>query len=278
MEESNNKGMKLDPLSNKVRNLKNPIRAIKMIVRERIMPIVDLNIKFVKKGESSIVRIGFNPTGGAWSLVGTDHLKSNNKTTMNFGWLDVGTIIHEFGHMLGLIHEHQNPKGKSIKWDKDKLYAWAGSTQGWSKEMIDKNIIDKYDSDIINGSKYDPDSIMLYFFPAKVTTDKKGTQQNVRLSRYDVIYINKMYPDSELTPEEFYLEAYNEDIDKNKKRDVFSSQKIKEIVKSKIFMYTIISVISLIVLIFIIIMVNKSGLFSKSKSKTYARSSGNRYS
>jgi hypothetical protein len=145
--------------------------------------------------------------------------------------------------------------------------------------MINKNIIDKYDSDIINGSEYDPDSIMLYFFPGKVTTDKKGTLQNVRLSRYDVIYINKMYPDSELTPEEFYLEAYNEDIDKNKKKGEgsFPSEKIKEILKSKIFMYTIISLISVIVLIFI---VNKSGILSKSKSKskTYARSSGNRYS
>jgi hypothetical protein len=196
-----NKGMKVDPISKKVRKIKDPIRAIKRIVKERIIPLVNLDIKFVKKIKKANVRIGFNKNGGAWSLIGTDNIKSTDRTTMNFGWLDVGTIIHEFGHMLGLIHEHQNPKGESIKWNKPEVYKWTKRTQGWDKNKTDKNIIDKYDINAINGSEFDPESIMLYFFPSKITLNNKGTQQNTRLSRYDVKYLNKIYPGGELTPE-----------------------------------------------------------------------------
>lgn len=40
---------------------------------------------------------------------------------MNFGWVDVPTVIHEMGHMLGMIHEHQNPKGQNIDWNDKKF-------------------------------------------------------------------------------------------------------------------------------------------------------------
>ena len=32
------------------------------------------------------------------------------------------TIIHEFGHALGMIHEHQNPLNNSLQWNTDKVY------------------------------------------------------------------------------------------------------------------------------------------------------------
>ena len=80
----------------------------KKVVRERIQPFVGLKFVFVPQGGN--VRVSFNPHGGAYSLVGTDCLKSKEQSTMNLGWLDAGTIMHEFGHVLGMIHEHQNPR------------------------------------------------------------------------------------------------------------------------------------------------------------------------
>jgi hypothetical protein len=54
------------------------------------------------------VRIAFNDDG-AWSYIGTDALSiPAGQPTMNFGWLDEGVVLHEFGHMIGMIHEHQN--------------------------------------------------------------------------------------------------------------------------------------------------------------------------
>ncbi len=103
--------------------------AIRKIVRERIQPIVNLNLVFVDNIAQANVRISFNPNGGAWSLIGTDCLHEPSAATINFGWFDVATVIHEFGHMLGMIHEHQNPKSNPIAWDDGKVFAWAKSTQ-----------------------------------------------------------------------------------------------------------------------------------------------------
>ena len=207
----------LDPLQKKFQEdfQKNPsdfsiINAIKKIIEERIIPLVNLNISFTDNISEANVRISFDPNGGAWSLVGTDHLEQKDGATMNFGWFDVGTVIHESGHLLGMIHEHQNPFGKKIMWDKNKVFEWAKETQGWSQETTKQNIINKYDKDSINGSNFDPLSIMLYFFPASLTTNNKGTQQNFRLSAEDVLWIHQMYPkDGGISPDKFYMDTYN---------------------------------------------------------------------
>ena len=79
------------------------------------------NIKFtfVATGEATI-RITFDPTSGSWSYVGNEvALIKPNEATMNLGWIgssstditatEKGVILHEFGHTLGLMHEHQSP-------------------------------------------------------------------------------------------------------------------------------------------------------------------------
>ena len=44
-----------------------------------------------------------------------------NQATMNLGWQDEGVVLHEFGHTLGFIHEHQNPEG-GIQWESRQRY------------------------------------------------------------------------------------------------------------------------------------------------------------
>lgn len=213
--DSNGKYIKVDPLQKKVDEL-NVIDGIKMIINERIQPLVGLKFKFVDDYKDADVRIDFNPAGGAWSLIGTQCLdEEKTNPTMNLGWFDVPTTIHEFGHVLGLIHEHQNIEGNPIKWDKQAVYEWAFNTQGWDKETTDTNILQKYDKTQINGTIFDPLSIMLYFFPAELTLNNKGTNQNLRLSGYDVQFVNQTYPGSSETPEEFYVKAYNETLESN---------------------------------------------------------------
>lgn len=203
----------VDPLQKEVANM-SVQQAIKKIVRERIQPLVNLKLEFVEKPSAAHVRIGFDPNGGAWSLVGTDALHEPSKPTMNFGWFDVATTMHEFGHMLGMIHEHQNPRGQSIKWDDAKVFQWAKDTQGWSEKVTEQNIIKKYNMNDINGSNFDPLSVMLYFFPGKLTTNNKGTHQNLRLSGEDVMWINKMYPTTGgITPSAYYEKIYGESLE-----------------------------------------------------------------
>ena len=207
----NNDGstVKIDPIEEEIRKL-SPAEAVMAVVRKRIQPLVGLKFVFVPQAGS--VRVGFDPHGGSYSLVGTDCIKSKESVTMNFGWLDAGTIIHEFGHVLGLIHEHQNPNGIDISWDDSKVYAWAKQTQGWDQQTTYHNIIEKYKANQLNASKFDKSSIMLYFFPPSLTTNHKGTLSNHILSKEDVTYISKVYPGGILTPSEFYQNIYKESI------------------------------------------------------------------
>ena len=97
--------VKLDPIEEEIRKL-SPVEAVKKVVRERIQPLVGLEFVFIPHG--GVVRVGFNPHGGSYSLVGTDCIKSDESTTMNFGWLDAATIMHEFGH------EHQKTQNENL--------------------------------------------------------------------------------------------------------------------------------------------------------------------
>ena len=241
------KGKDLDPLQIQINSLSIQ-EAIKKIVKERIQPIVILDISFVDNPNEADVRISFDPDGGSWSLVGTDHLLEKKNATMNFGWFDVPTIIHEFGHVIGLVHEHQNPKGKKIMWDEKKVIEWAKKSQGWSEETTRQNIINKYNKNSINGSDFDPLSIMLYFFPASLTTNNIGTEQNFRLSGQDVIWIDKMYhKDGQISPENFYKNTYGVSLDSSNKKNSELGKK-----KSSNFSTTFIILIGIVIFIFLI--------------------------
>lgn len=201
----------MDPIEKEIRGMY-PEDAVKKVIIERIQPIIGLKLEFVDNVKEAMIRISFEDDG-AWSYVGTDALaQPSNQATMNFGWIDASTIMHEFGHCLGMIHEHQNPRGETIPWDVQAVYDWARLTQGWDKSVTDTNILDHYSKDITNGSGFDKDSIMLYFFPGSLTTDGKGTNQNLKLSQIDVVWLNRHYPNSKISPEEFYKKVYNQEL------------------------------------------------------------------
>ncbi len=115
---------------------------------------------------------------------------------MNLGFLDGGTAAHEFGHAIGLAHEHQNPRG-GIQWNEPVvIQELAKSPNFWDEETTRHNVIRKYSADQINGTDFDPDSIMLYFFPASWTLNGIATKANDVLSAIDKQFIAgaKMYP------------------------------------------------------------------------------------
>jgi hypothetical protein len=145
------------------------------------------NIKFVFGNDANAeIRIAFVPGDGAWSYLGTD-CKSIpvGQPTMNLGWQDEGVVLHEFGHALGLIHEHQNPSG-GIKWNKPAVYRDLGGPPNfWPKATVDHNMFETYSQDQINGTKLDRKSIMLYAIPASWTEDGFQSEPNEVLSDTD---------------------------------------------------------------------------------------------
>jgi hypothetical protein len=207
------KKVPLDPLEEEIRKL-DPIDAVKKVVNERLQPLIGVKFEFMEykadgSGLVGDIRVDFNKNQGCWALLGKDCLTADKKKpTVNFGWLDVGVICHEFGHVLGLVHEHTNVLGKTIDWNEDEVYKWAEAVQGWNKETAKRNIIDKYKKDQINGTNFDRDSIMLYFYDAKLTKDNKGTDPNTRLSIRDVLHISKVYSGGKVDPRKFYFDTY----------------------------------------------------------------------
>jgi hypothetical protein len=150
------------------------------------------------------IRISFKEVG-SWSQIGKDALDrriGKDEPTMNFGWLTTATpndevrrvVLHEFGHAIGLIHEHQNPK-VTIPWNKDALYAYyQGPPNSWTKEQVEINILQVYDMRMTKYSRFDRKSIMLYPVPKELTIGGFEVGWNNDLSYYDRLYIRKWYP------------------------------------------------------------------------------------
>jgi hypothetical protein len=164
--------------------------------------VANLSLDFVSSGTAEI-RISFAEQGFSWSTVGTDALTvPSTQPTMNYGWLDLTTsereyqrvVRHEFGHALGMIHEHQNPAALGqIPWDKAKVYAYYAQ-QDWSREDVDFNIFNVYSEDSTNHTAFDPTSIMQYAVPDSLTIGSYSIGWNTALSQTDIDFMRRQYP------------------------------------------------------------------------------------
>ncbi len=164
--------------------------------------LANLKLDFVTSGVAQI-RISFAEEGFSWSTVGTDALTvPADKPTMNYGWLEPDTelreyqrvVRHEFGHALGMIHEHQNPAAQGqIPWDKPKVYEYYAQ-QGWSKEDVDFNIFEVYSEDSTNHTAFDKTSIMQYAVPDSLTIGSFAIGWNTEFSSIDSNFMRRQYP------------------------------------------------------------------------------------
>lgn len=156
------------------------------------------NLEFEFTGDPRAdIRVTFDADDGAWSYVGTDNKNIPlHAATLNLGWQDEGVILHEFGHMIGLMHEHQNPDG-GVVWNEEAVIAdLSGPPNWWDEATIRHNVLNKYSADQLHGTEFDPDSVMLYAFPDEWTRNMGATHENNDLSQMDKDFVRgaNMYP------------------------------------------------------------------------------------
>lgn len=169
----------------------------------------NLVLRFVDEAGDSDIRISFGDPQSAWSRIGTD-CRSVPPTlpTMNLGFLTAESsdkavkqlVLHEFGHALGLLHEHQHP-ALGIAWNRPAVYYfYSRSPYYWSRDKVDLNIFDRYSSNRTMHSKPDTRSIMMYPISPALTTDGFGVELNTALSETDVEFVAKFYPPDSTAP------------------------------------------------------------------------------
>ena len=162
--------------------------------------LANLTFDFRKNTNDTFIRISFAPGGSSSDLGTTCKWRDPTKPTMHFGWLTPTSVddeihrvvLHEFGHALGMVHEHQNPGGV-INWNKENVYRDLGKF-GWTKEQVDLNMFDPIAQSETNFTVFDPLSIMIYPIPASWTTDGFSVETNRALSEQDKAFIHEQYP------------------------------------------------------------------------------------
>ena len=166
------------------------------------MKVANLNFVFVNQGPTDI-RIAFTQGNGSWSYIGTTCRSiAEPLPTMNYGWLTPGSsdqvlrsvVLHEFGHAIGLIHEHQNPK-HAIQWNKPAvIHDLSGPPNSWNEAQIETNMFRFYSLNEVDATDVDPVSIMMYSVPKAWTLDGFSSGFNSELSDTDKTKAKNFYP------------------------------------------------------------------------------------
>jgi len=157
----------------------------------------DVQFISVSSGNSE-VRILFGDDGH-WSYIGTDNGSIDAcEETMALQLTDQTAAaeirrvaLHEFGHVLGMRHEHQQPLSE-IPWNTSAVYAYYAQ-QDWTRTEVDQQVLNKNTAESSQYTHFDAASIMEYPVSATLTTNGYSIGWNTQLSATDKSFIGLMY-------------------------------------------------------------------------------------
>ena len=159
------------------------------------------NIRFVfDEASDAPVRVGFFAGGGGYSALGTDceSIDDPKKPTICLGVSRNdqdfrSTVLHEFGHVLGCLHEHSSPTAK-IDWILERVYKYYFHKHKWTWDEVDEQVLRRYEEFTADHSGWDLESIMIYPIDRYLTRDRMTVKSPVNLSQRDKNFIRQIYP------------------------------------------------------------------------------------
>jgi hypothetical protein len=159
------------------------------------------------------IKIDFIDNKGWWSAYGS--LSRQRDPSMNLQFFGIDTpryangqpapetelrriILHEFGHALGMMHEHQSPAAacdSEIDWD--AAYR-MGERMGWDRKQVQAQMAQLTQVEEFNMTAVDRRSIMHYSLPPELFKRGKSSRcwvpENNDLSEQDKQFIAAIYP------------------------------------------------------------------------------------
>jgi len=166
----------------------------------RYLPLwsVYANIQFeFSPDPDAEIRVAFREGEGNWAYIGTDCMTAPvDKPTVNFGFMEPAeaSVLHEFGHVLGLLHEHNHPQGP--QWNKQAVYnAMSAPPNHWDQRTTEMNLFVRWAPSTFPVKKpFDPSSVMAYPMPKEWTGLDVEFGHEGSLSAIDKGFVERLYP------------------------------------------------------------------------------------
>ncbi len=159
------------------------------------------NINVVPRGRDIDILITFKGVG-SYSNIGRDSYSNTKekKSSMTLSLSNASEnlkryyILHEFGHAIGLQHEHQHIDRK-FTIDVERAKQYCAKMDGFDEKTCQTMIINPLEKNPSTYfSVYDPNSVMHYSLHPSVSKENLDFRTNSSFSLLDKLEIIKLYP------------------------------------------------------------------------------------